>query len=124
MSKEQQSPQLEEQEFTGRIFENCTFNGDVNFNGNVFIDSYGYRNIGDVLRLQEQRLQQLQQQASTSAVNAPPTTGSSSILPKLSTSKVASEQPKSVKPRTRKVGTKKKVELEDEYQLVEENQDE
>ena len=71
---EQQLPAVEEEnqgDFTGRVFNHCTFNASVTFTGNVFVESYGYRNIGDVLRLQEQRLHQLQQQSTTASTTPP-----------------------------------------------------
>jgi hypothetical protein len=134
----------EEQELTGRVFHNCTFNAAVTFNGNVFIDSYGYRNIGDVLRLQEQRLQQLQQQSSISDVAVAPTTlpastqvtsatsdngqvsqpsapSSGQRTETLPTSSVASRETKAVKPRKTKAKTK--TESEEQYQLVDKVQD-
>ena len=81
MSGEEQLPTVEEEEkqgdFTGRVFNHCTFtfNADVTFNGNVFMDSYGYRHIGDILQLQELRHQQ---QSSSRQPPRQPPSGTSS----------------------------------------------
>jgi hypothetical protein len=68
MSQTPEEPQdnpstLEEQGVTGKVFNNYTFHSNVT----VFIDSYGYRYIGDIVRLQELRLNYAQEQASNSS---------------------------------------------------------
>ena len=45
----------------------------VKLNGNVCMDSYGSRHIGDVLQLQERRIPQLQQQSTTASATLLPT---------------------------------------------------
>ena len=109
------------------------------------MDSYGYRTIGDITRLQELRFQQTtqQQQSSTSDVSvlpsgphttsapfsstpAPqvsqPLTSISSQIPEaIAKHQVVTEQTKSVK-APRKTHKKKIVESEEEYQWVDKNQ--
>ncbi len=52
----------EQKEPPGYIFNNCTFNGVTLSGNNIFMDSYGYRTVGDILRLQDQRTRQLAEQ--------------------------------------------------------------
>jgi len=64
----QEAPPAEQDPTRGRVFNNCMFNAAVTFSGNIIADShsYGYRNIGDILRLQDQRAGHLAEQQKSS----------------------------------------------------------
>jgi hypothetical protein len=83
MNPEQQQTEdeSEDQRIPGLVFNSCTFNNVTISANSIYMDSYGYRTIGDITRLQELRFQQTTQQASASLSGPIPQSHSVPSLP-------------------------------------------
>ena len=101
--QQQQGQESEDQRIPGLRFSNCTFN-NVTITGNsIYMDSYGYRTIGDITRLQELRFQQTTTQQPSLPADSSASAPSTSIQVPL-----GNQTPSSRKNPTR---TRKKKEL-------------